>query len=273
MSLQPRLAVLAVLAAGGAAFGGYYLWPSGRHVASCAPTHAPVPAAAQKALAAYAGRIRHDVQRPDPATREESWSDPLTGRTRYAVYERGRLMFAFGTVPTGGVPREVWVDYGGRSWRSEPLKFRGTITTSSLTRETNAAAAGAQANRDKVARGTAVIVGKELVGGRETLRLRETVHPPKPSFHAIGGLTQRVHIPPPPAIHLDTWVDPLTYVTRRTRTTVRGHSSVSDETWLPRTPTNIAATHIVIPDGFKHEFERSNVLTSFGVASVRCTQS
>src|SRR5438105_5013223 len=36
MSVGPRLAVLAVLAAGGTAFGGYYLWPSGRHIAACA---------------------------------------------------------------------------------------------------------------------------------------------------------------------------------------------------------------------------------------------
>jgi hypothetical protein len=47
--------------AGGAAFGGYYLWRSGRHIASCAPEHATVPAAAQKALAAYTGWIRHTV--------------------------------------------------------------------------------------------------------------------------------------------------------------------------------------------------------------------
>jgi hypothetical protein len=46
MDVRARLAVLAVLAAGGAAFGGYDLWPRGRHVDRC---HAPVPAAAQKA--------------------------------------------------------------------------------------------------------------------------------------------------------------------------------------------------------------------------------
>src|SRR5689334_8356741 len=95
-----RLAVLAVFAAGGAVFGGYYLWPSGRHVAVCAPVHAPVPAAAQKVLARYAGRIRHDAERSQPRSHEENWSDPLTGHTRYLTYEHGRLTFAYGTVPT-----------------------------------------------------------------------------------------------------------------------------------------------------------------------------
>ncbi len=62
MSVQPRLAVLAILAAGGAVFGGYYLWPSGRHLAACPAPHALVPAAAQRALAAYADKAAEIAQ-------------------------------------------------------------------------------------------------------------------------------------------------------------------------------------------------------------------
>src|SRR4051812_5401000 len=58
---RPGLAVAGPLAAGGAVPGGFYLWPSGRHLADCPAVQAPVPAAAQKALAAYAGLIRHEV--------------------------------------------------------------------------------------------------------------------------------------------------------------------------------------------------------------------
>ena len=272
MSIPPRLAVLAVLAAGGAAFGGYYLWPSGRHVPSCAPVHAPVPSGAEKALAADAGRIRHDVERSEAGGREEIWSDPLTGSTRSLGFVRGRLTFAYGTVPTSGTPRSVWVDYRARVWASEPLRLPGN---KSLTPVTNAAAEAAQVNRDKVARGKASIVGKEVVDGRQTLHLRETVHLPKPRLHPTGGITQRVRIPPQPPLHVDTWVDPLTYVTVRTRVRVRATSSVTDETWLPRTPANVAAARIVIPDGFRHQPQQGRVLTSVVSESVsfRCAQS
>jgi hypothetical protein len=270
MSLPPRLAVLAVLAAGGAAFGGYYLWPSGRHVASCAPVHAPVPSGAEKALAPFAGRIRHDVERSEAGSHEEIWSDPLTGSTRSLGFVHGRLTFAYGTVPTSGAPRSVWIDYPARVWASEPLRLPGN---KSLTTLANAAAEAAQVNRDKVAHGKASIVGKEAVDGRQTLDLRETVHLPRPRFRAIGGITHRVRIPPQPSLHVDTWVDPLTYVTVRTRVRVRGSSSVTDETWLPRTPANVAATRIVIPDGFSHQLQRSRVVTSFEFASSRCAQS
>jgi hypothetical protein len=67
--MRPQLAVAAVLAAGGVVTGGYYLWPKPRHIDACAPRHAPVPAAAKQALAAYAGRIRHEVQRSDQGSR------------------------------------------------------------------------------------------------------------------------------------------------------------------------------------------------------------
>jgi hypothetical protein len=272
VSTPPRLAVLAVLATGSAAFGAYYLWPSGRHLAACTPVHAPVPAAAQKLLATYAGRIRHEMRRPESGRRQESWADPLTGRSRTVYYDGGRLVFAYGIVPTSGAARAVWVDYRGRVWRSIPLRLPGTKVTA-LPTVTNGAAETAQANRDNVARGKASIVGKAVVDGRQTIQLRETIRPPRPRLPT--GLPRNARIPRMPAFQLDIWVDPLTYVTLRTRTSFRGHSSVADETWLPRTPVNVDAARLIIPDGFGHEQERGSVSTSSFTLSARarCDQS
>src|SRR5262245_3047603 len=101
MSSRPRLAVLGVLAAVGAAAGAYFLWPSARHVASCPSLHAPTPSAAKKALAAYAGRIRHTIERQPGAARQELWSDPLGGRTRQLIIRPdGRIASALTTIRT-----------------------------------------------------------------------------------------------------------------------------------------------------------------------------
>jgi hypothetical protein len=219
-----------------------------------------VPAAAEEALAAYAGRIRHDVQRSQAGGREETWNDAVTGRTRSVTYDHGRLTFAYGTVPTSGTERVVWVDYRGRLWFSRPLHVPTRATVP------NAAAESAQVNRDQVARGKASIVGRDVVEGKSALHLRSTLHPATPK---LGGL-HSVQLPPQPAIRVDTWVDPQTYLALRTEYTARGHSLVTDETWLPRTPANVAATKIVIPDGFKHQLQRVNVLTSQFTDSARC---
>jgi hypothetical protein len=146
---------------------------------------------------------------------------------------------------------------------SHTLPLPGKITIA------NAAAEGAQFNRDRVLRHTATVVGRSAIEGRQTIHLRETVHPPASTR---ANLPARVQLPRPPAYRLDTWVDPLTYVTVRTQLTVKGHASVTDEEWLPRTAANLARTRIVIPRGFKHEIDSGTVLTgtdSFEV-SARC---
>jgi hypothetical protein len=265
MSVRPRLAVLAVLAAGGTAFGGYYLWPTGRHISAC---HAPVPAAAQKA---YAGRIRYDVSRAG-ANLSESWYDPMTGRSRNVLLDRrGKPTAEVGALPGG---RTVWLSYDGRTWRSEPpLSIR-------FHPQPNAAAMSAQANRDKVARGRAAIVGHELVRGRETLHLREALRIPPPKPPAGFHLPKGAHLPKiffrPTRMRVDTWVDALTYLTVRTRTAANGGWSVSDESWLRRTPANVAKTVVRIPQGFKRETPGMGVLrsVSYSVKSTtRCAQS
>jgi len=263
MSARPRLAVLAVLAAGGTAFGGYYLWPSGRHLASCAPKHAPVPAAARAVLAAYAHRIEHTVERTRQGMWSDSWSDPTTGRMRQLSH-LGVHSVETGFVPDGAATKTILVSFQNKTWMSDELPFPRATG--------NEPASLAQAARDKVADGKATIVGRAVVDGHATLHLRELVHLPEPT--APPG----VHVPKalaqPRVLHVDTWVDPLTYLPIRMRTGGSSGWSVSDTSWLPRTPANVAETRIVIPPGFEHATQSSGNFTSYTDAvAFRCNQS
>jgi len=237
MSSRPRLAVLAVLAAAGAAAGAYFLWPSGRHVAACPPVHEPMPERAQNALDAYAGRIRHTVEHESSGQRREGWADPLMGLTREVVIRPdGRVESAFETIRSGRWMDSVWVLYDARAWMSHRMRVPVGASIGFT------AADEAQANRDKVAHGTARVVGKDVVGGRQAIRVHEVL--------GLGGFA------------LDTWVDPLTYVTLRTRSTLGGATATTDEAWLPRSAANVAKTRLVIPAGFTHPSDLGTAFTS-----------
>jgi hypothetical protein len=265
MSVRPRLAVLAVLAAGGAAFGGYYLWPSGRHVATCAPKHAPVPAAAQKALAGYGNRIRESVERSQQGTRSETWADQVTGRSRQVSYRAdGRIENAFGIVPDGTSVRTVLVWYRAKLWMTR--REHGFPRTAE-----NEAAMIAQGARDEVANGKAAIVGRALVDGRPTLHLRRQVYLPKVTAPTIAQLPKAVARPR--TLHIDTWVDPLTYLPVRSRTRDGFGWTVSDTKWLPRTPAAVAKTTLVVPRGFKRETESASSVEYAHSITLRCGQS
>jgi hypothetical protein len=99
------------------------------------------------------------------------------------------------------------------------------------------------------------VVGRAVVDGRETLYLRETVKVPKVNPAALGlpkGMPVPKLLTRPRTIRADIWVDPLTYLTVRTRSKQTGGSPLSDTTWLPRTAVNLSATGFVVPQGFKH---------------------
>jgi hypothetical protein len=223
------------------------IWSNGTNKSTgCAPfKHAPVPAAAKKALAAYSGRILHDVEHSTGSTRDESWDDRLTGNTRQLAFDQsGRLESEFVTTMTGNLERTYWVLYPAHNVTVTshriPAQFQrhGSAGVAEL----------AQANRDKVANGTATIVGSAVIDGRKSLHLHETIHPPAPPPPTGMPLPKGFHFPAMPAFEVDTWVDPLTYLTVRRR----AFRSVTDETWLPRTPANIAKTKLIVPAGFKH---------------------
>jgi hypothetical protein len=262
--MRPQLAVAAVLAAGAFVAGGYYLWPKPRHIDACVPQHAPVPPAAKRALAAYAGRIRHEVQRSNQGSRDESWSDPVTGRSRQVSYRSGRPEVAYGEVPRGPRMNTVFVTYDGKTWTTDRGRAFPRTTT-------NEAAAEAQARRDEVAQRKARIVGRAVIDGRTTLHLEELMHLPKPT--APSGMHLPKALLHPRVLHVDIWVDPLTYVPIRTRTSGSFGWSVSDTAWLPRTPANIAKTRLVIPAGFRKLTGQSTWVEFTDAATVRCGQS
>jgi hypothetical protein len=216
------------------------IWSNGtKNSTACAPfEHTPVPAAATKALAAYSGRIVHDVERSTRSARSESWEDVLTGNRRQLTFDqRGQLESELVTTMRGNTERTYWVLYPARNVTvtSHPIPTR-------FQRHGSPGAAElAQANRDKVTNGTAKIVG------RQTLHLHETVHPPPPPPPSGMPLPHGFHYPEPPAFTVDTWVDPLTYLTVRSS----AFGSITDETWLPRKPANIARTMLVVPAGFR----------------------
>jgi hypothetical protein len=274
-SKLPVIGGVAALLAGAGVLA--LIWSNGTDTsAACPPrTHAPVPAAAKKALAGYSGRIIHDVEHSTrDRTRDEWWDDPLTGRRRQIAFDRnGRLESEFVTTISGGVERSVWVLYPAHSVLITRHPFPARYQ-----RHSSGAAGIAQINRDKVANGTATIVDRETIGGRETLHLRETIHPAPPPTDTFGVplLPKNFRFSATPQFNIDTWVDPLTYLPVRTRVGAGGGSTITDETWLPRTPANIAKTKLVIPAGFKRVTPQHGSGFGFGVVNkhfTTCSQS
>src|SRR5581483_10792621 len=163
---------------------------------------------------------------------------PVTGRNRQLEYRDGRVGGEFATVQAGRFVRTVIVNFASHDWITNKARLPFVARA-----ETNEAATSAQANRDNVANGRAAIVGRGIVDGRQALHLHQVQ-----TFPAPTALFRR-----PPPITIDTWVDRLTYVTLRTRSGIQGHVSTSVESWLPRTPANVAKTRLVIPRGFTHK--------------------
>lgn len=228
--MRPRLAVAAVLAAVGVAAGGYYLWPKGRSLSPCTPTGA---------LAAYAGRIRHDVERTsEDARRAETWYDALTGAQREVSFDaEGRVVREIGTIRRR-TSRSIWVAPEERTWYS-------TRDPVWQLAQPDALPVVARTYREKVARGRARALGRERIEGHEVLQLHETV---KPLRAVLPGAAAPLR--PSQPLEIDTWVDPLTYVPVRTRSELEGSWTQVDSTWLPRTPANVAKTRVVVPRGF-----------------------
>jgi hypothetical protein len=242
------LAILGMYAAAGAVAGIVYALAGPSH----SPSHAacgsvPVPAAAQRVLAGYMGRIEHQVMHEPGGIREETWSDPLSGRTRQVSFAAGgQLLTAFGTVRQGRSELTTIVNYGERTWIVNELPIPGSGDL-----QKDGAALLAATYRDEVAHATAKILGKQLVDGRETLHLRQILRfPPLPR---PKGVPKGVPLPKvqPRTIVEDTWVDPLTYLPVQQGFELGGHESLTAETWLPRTNASVAQTKLVIPAGFR----------------------
>jgi hypothetical protein len=221
-------------------------------------------------LAGYAGRIQHDNEHSRDGTRDESWEDPVTGSGRQVAYDaQGQIESVFGTITRGRTQRTVWVLYPARNWTSDEHRVPFEVP-----HVRNSAARIAQTYRDKVANGKAKILGRTLIGGRQTLHLHETIHFPPPTPPNGVPLPKGFRLPPTPDFQVDSWVDPVTYLPVRTTSFAenRGAASVTDESWLLRTKANIAKTKVVIPAGFKRLIPNQGSFDSqiFTATSTRC---
>jgi hypothetical protein len=248
MSRGPRLAVVAALAAGAIVAGGLFLWPRGSRPTSCASPLPALSTAAKATLVAYAGRIQYAAERSSDGTRSETWTDSLTGDMREVSLNRNRRATnEVVTIRQGTLERTEWVVYEGRIWSTteDRLPF--------LDNGGNEPAAISKVEREGIANGRSVVVGPAVVDGQETLHLRETVHFPPLSPQAPGV---------PTMFRIDKWDDPLTYLPIRERITQTGSWSVTDETWLPRTPGNLAKLELVVPRGFKHMADQNGASSS-----------
>jgi hypothetical protein len=232
--------------------------------------HAPVPAAALQALAAYAGRIRHDSVRSTGGVLRQSWLDPSTGSERSLSYgPRGAVTAEFGVAPRGAKEEALWVLYPVRAWMAHVVRLRPATST-------NLALDEAQSVRDRLARGKAALVGREVVAGRRTLHLRETEQ--FPARRLPKGFPLAIRLPLPPPFRVDTWVDALTFVPLQTSfESGSRHPQITKTTWLPRTPANLAKTKLVVPRGFKHVAQPGTTFSfSFQVSGsdgvAGCTQ-
>jgi hypothetical protein len=114
------------------------------------------------------------------------------------------------------------------------------------------AAQVAQRYRDGVAQGLYKIVGHDQIDGHDTVQLRHAISMP------IGTTTR--------TMTTDLWVDVLTYLPVRQRSSMSGMPSTSEVAydWLPRTAENLVNLVLVVPDGFKHQTQTPSSNCSSG---------
>ena len=234
--MSPRLSVAALLALAGFVAGAVFLWPHGRAAACVRPGRLSGEAVSR--LAGYAGRIEHGVQHSGDGMREEWWIDSATGNSRQLVLDkRGGAVSEFATAYTGPIERMAWIFYNEGTWQTSAQRVH-------VHRNRNPALSVAQANVDRVAEHRATIVGRAA-----TIHLREIRHLAMPKGKLSAAM--RKQIARTRTVHIDTWVDPVTYLTvRELFRDVTGSSAIAEH-WLPRTRANVARTKLVVPDGFR----------------------
>jgi hypothetical protein len=221
MPTRLRLAIVAILVAGGAIATAFFVWPRANHDAGCAGvTVAPLSSQGQKALDSYSTSIRHDVEKLTDGARRQTWTDAVTGASRILSFDnQGRLTSETGQTWAGKTLKSVMVSFATRSW------FAITASVGGYTSGLDGAVTDSLGVRRGLADGTTTSLGQAVVDGRTTLHLRENV--------------------------LQLWVDPLTYLPVRTQ----AGASTDDITWLPRNASNLLSTRIVVPQGFTQAIE------------------
>ncbi|MBO0867382.1 MAG: hypothetical protein J2P15_02355 [Micromonosporaceae bacterium] len=153
-----------------------------------------------------------------------TWYDNQTGRSRSDLYLDGRHVESrlISGVNTDR-PTALLVDYRDRTWTIS------TVLKALCAHNCFGAPQDPTEIRAAMASGSLALIGEEPVRGHETLHLRVT------------GL--------PKVIAMDLFVDPHTYLPVRL---IAGGptTTISDYTWLPRTPRNLAVLDLRPPPGF-----------------------
>lgn len=175
--------------------------------------------------------------------------------------------------PEGKFDRTVWLAYDDRTYTDDRDR--------ALTPRRTALVLDGQANRDKVFNGRATVVGHAAIAGKDTLHLDEHVHIPRTRIPIPKSLKLPKGFPIPRGLRfspvvdyqLDTWVDPGTYLTLRTRVTEHGKVSVTDVAWLPRTSANLADMELRIPNGFEREPVQHGSGVGFAVLTTTATSA
>jgi hypothetical protein len=179
--------------------------------------------------------IEHQVQIQSNGFRTESWTDVSTGQRRSISTKDGRPTIENVFSSVDGKAHIDTVFYVTKTWITNipgfPAGDGQTVTQY------------AQSYRDQVARGMYKIVGHDRIRGHETVQLERTL-----SMTMQPGLN---------TITTDLWVDTLTYLPVRQRSSMSASSSVQEIAydWLPRTPENLVNLALVVPDGFRHQLQ------------------
>lgn len=245
MHVRLRLIIGIALVAGGAIVAAVSFWPVGSDkAASCSGlAAAPLSARGQQALAALKTSIRYEIEKSSDGTRNETWTDPVTGQSRILSFDnQGLLTSETGLTWAGKTLRSVTVPFGTRTWI-----LATTTSPYGYTSGDTSSAADSLNVRQAIANGTATTLGPAVMDGRTTLHLREQ--------------------------HLELWVDPFTYLPVHTEVARAGHGVTDDITWLPRTASNLIDTRIVVPQGFTRATAGTGSVSEMETATTTCGQS
>jgi hypothetical protein len=192
---------------------------------------------------------------PDGGSRD-MWSDPATGRVRSdSLGPDGTPVqsYAVGAGATGDRTM-LAIEYTRRTWWTTPwpeaqpgslppgpLPPPVKVGQSLTLRQVRALVGYVDPTRirDALGNGTLRLLGRERVGGHDTLHLRLTIE-----THGVSQILPMT---------LDLWVDAVTFLPYRETASMGSSMSTTDYAWLARTPANVAHLDFPIPPaGFAH---------------------
>jgi hypothetical protein len=171
----------------------------------------------------------------------EAWLDPADGRNRADTYDgAGRRTYT--EVFRGG--ENITVDYTHRTWWTERSGPRQ-----------NSAYLSPETIRFWVGNGTLRAAGLDRVNGHDAVHFQTTdmtfaapatSTSPSPSRGPLLGGPSSSRVP-----LFDLWVDGATYLPfRLNQNFAKGQANVTDYSWLPRSPANLAPLAFTPPTGY-----------------------